>query len=756
MGVSEHNGDTLLRVWAPNAHRVEVAGLFNNWKPGPSERFSKEETSGIWSLTLKGRRPKGAYHLLLNGSLRRRDPYAREATLDGKNSVFHDPTAFDWKNDKAPTPSLDDLVIYELHVGAFNDPNPGDRMPGTFADAAKRLDYLADLGINCVELLPVHAFFGEWSWGYNPSDPFTVEQAYGGPDGLRAFVLACHQRGIAVHLDIVHNHYGPENLDLLQFDGTGNADRGGIYFYDDPAKDMTPWGPRVRFEQPMVRRYVRDNTMMWLEEYRVDGFRWDSTVNIRACQDGQMGLPEGEAMLDEINREIRERFPQCYSIAEDSLGIGNFHASWDYDFHHTVVPVLRAREDKDRAPRLLAAALERSSDMPRVVYVDNHDEAGKINGEQRLASDVDPGDPDSDKARRLCGLGAVLTFTAPGIPLLFMGNEFQERGPFHDDRPLNWSKRARHAGLLALHRALIRLRRNLDGAGAALKGNGVAFPVIDIERKLLVYWRWHSDRPGERMVVAMNLSATPQRLDIPLPGNGPWVLRLDSDASTFGGAGKGADPPFEAGTTRPVAQAALAPYSARIYGLANPAADGAQPVVHAPMADEAPASRVVSMFAALHVAGSFNGWNLTNLPLVRKQGLRWEGVFTVTNEARAAFRISANQDGKGFWGDGANSFVSPPYQGRARRLGPDFQTRAALDGRYRLVFHEDTLDVQLEAIQPPALRLWRDLKGRTVEARCVRVEGTAAVLETKDGRTIKVPLVSLHPDDRAEAESAAR
>jgi 1,4-alpha-glucan branching enzyme len=364
--------------------------------------------------------------------------------------------------------------------------------------------------------LPVHAYDGNSSWGYNPSDLFAVEQAYGGPDGLKRFVQAAHARGITIHLDIVHNHYGPHNLDLVQFDGTGNARNGGIYFYDGDGIGMTPWGPRVKFDEPMVRRFIRDNAIMWLEEYRVDGFRWDSTINIRAWNNGANPIPAGTQLLNDINDEIKNRYPGRWSISEDSLNTGNFHASWDYGFHNIVMPVLSAPEDA-RDIAALAGAIAHHGGMPRVIYVDNHDEAGRLNKMNRIATDMDPSNPGSARARALSGIGAAITFTSPGIPLLFMGNEFQEYGNWHDNTPLDWSKTTKHAGVLSLHRDLIRLRRNLDGQSPGLRGDAINVVLADQNAKQLAYWRSHKENPEDVVVVAVNLRGQPADMLIPFP-----------------------------------------------------------------------------------------------------------------------------------------------------------------------------------------------------------------------------------------------
>jgi 1,4-alpha-glucan branching enzyme len=234
--------------------------------------------------------------------------------------------------------------------------------------------------------MPVNEFAGRHSWGYNPSDLFAVESAYGGPEALKEFVKACHERGIAVHMDIVHNHYGPGDLDLWQFDGHGGGgNSAGIYFYEDNERGLTPWGPRPDFGRPEVIAFVEDQVRMWFDEYRIDGLRWDSTINIRAINDGAITNPEGERLLDRLARMIRTDYPDKISIAEDSVGDRRFDASWEYTFHTAgedgVVPQLLRESDEAKRVGDVAQRVESELGFRRVIYTENHDETGRLNGQ---------------------------------------------------------------------------------------------------------------------------------------------------------------------------------------------------------------------------------------------------------------------------------------------------------------------------------------------------------------------------------------
>jgi 1,4-alpha-glucan branching enzyme len=513
---------------------------------------------------------------LINGELERKDPRARQVTSSEGKGVVYDPAAFDWAASKPPAPvAAGDLVIYQLHPGTFHDPDPEDGRPGTLRDALAKLDHLVEMGVNCVLLMPVNEFPGDHSWGYNPSDQFAVESAYGGPDALKEFVKACHERAIAVHLDIVHNHYGPGDLHLWQFDGYGGGDnKGGIYFYEDDERGLTPWGPRPNFGSREVGEFVMDQVRMWFDEYRIDGLRWDSTINIRAIEDGAVANAEGEEMLDRIARTIRREYPGKISIAEDSVGDRRFDASWEYDFHTAgddgVVPQLLRSSDAARRVEDIARRIDSDLGFRRVIYTENHDETGRLNGKRRLITEVSAYDPQGLKARRKSALAAVLTLTSPGIPLLFMGQELLEDREFHDTNPLDWRRGEESFRSFLLYKDLVHLRRNLDGSSAALTGPHARVIEVDEENKVIAFRRHLPGGSDDDLLVVINFSGrTLENHEVKFPSAGRWHQLFNSDDPKYGDdlTGLGLNDPRIDSTSQ--AMLTLAPYSAQIFGRAK-------------------------------------------------------------------------------------------------------------------------------------------------------------------------------------------
>ena len=543
------------RVWAPNATAVAVAGEFNGWGRTPLAPGD----GGVWTAEVAGVRAGEQYRYVLttpDGELQRIDPYARAVTSSAGRAIVYDEAAFDWGDAPYATPGWSELVIYELHVGTFND-LPGGAV-GTLDDAAAKLPYLQDLGVNAVELLPVAEFATDSSWGYNPAVPFAVESAYGGPDALKRFVRAAHAAGIAVLLDVVCNHLGPGDLefDLWQWDGTPPGCDGGVYFYGD-WRQATDWGPRPDYGRDEVRRYLRDNALAWLGDARADGLRFDATAYIRCAHgsgDPADSLPDGWRLLREINEAIASTQPWKIAIAEDmrdepavtapiAQGGAGFGAQWDARFLSTLRGMLTAGDDESRDMAALAGALTHrfgEDAFARVVYTESHD--ADSNGSTRVPTQIDPGDPTSVWAKKRSTLGAALVLTAPGIPMIFQGQEFLETHWFDDQHPPDWGNVDRHPGIVALYRDLIRLRRDWWDTTRGLRGQGMQLHHVNAADKLVAFHRWSSGGPRDDVVVLANCANRAyDAYTIGLPRGGRWRVRFNGDWAgydpDFGGHG---------------------------------------------------------------------------------------------------------------------------------------------------------------------------------------------------------------------------
>ena len=549
MGPIAHEKGTTFRVWAPNADSVFVAGTFNQWNETADPLA--HEADGYWSADIADAIPGHEYKYVIhndNQKLYRLDPYSRQVTSTVGNSVIHS-LDFDWgESDDFRSAPWNEMVIYEIHVGTFNPET--DEHVGTFQRAAKKLPYLRALGVNAVEIMPPMSFPGARSWGYNPALPFAVETDYGGHPAFKEFVKTAHKHGIAIILDVVYNHLGPGDLDLWRFDGWWEKDGGGIYFYNDHRAE-TPWGhTRPDYGRPEVRQFLRDNALVWLHEYHVDGLRWDATAYIRNVygndNEPANDLGDGWSLMQWINEEIRELAPNHLSIAEDlknnewlvkDTGIGGagFGAQWDAAFVHPVRAAVIVSDDNARDMEALRQALYHKYDgnaFKRVIYTESHDEVA--NGKARVPEEIAPGDSRNWFAKKRSTLGAVLVFTAPGIPMIFQGQEFLEDKWFSDTDPLDWEEARRQHSIIILYRDLIHLRRNLKGTTRGLTGQHVDVYHVNNARKVLAFHRWLEGGAGDSVVVVLNLTnQTIADYAIGFPAAGNWALRFDSHAAAY-------------------------------------------------------------------------------------------------------------------------------------------------------------------------------------------------------------------------------
>jgi 1,4-alpha-glucan branching enzyme len=540
MGAIPYKGGTTFRVWAPNASAVYVTGNFNGWSTTANPL--SPEGNGLWSADVSGASVNQQYKYVINnnGVYWRTDPRARDVVDSRGNGII---VSSDYPWTPFTPPSWNDMVIYEMHIGTFTG---GDDV-GTWQTAVARLDHLQSLGVNAVEVMPIAEFAGDYSLGYNPAHLFAPESIYGSPGNMRNFIEQCHQRGIAVLIDVVYNHLGPQDLDqsVWRFDGySAQADTGGIYFYEDDNR-FTPWGnTRPNFASGPVRSFIRDNVMYWLTEFNMDGLRMDGTAYIRQRDIGGPDIPEGWSLMQWINDEIDAAFPQKISIAEDmrnnewitkttGAGGAGFDSQWDAAFHHKLVPALTTSFDEYRNMwdvRDAIVHLYNGWDIQRVIYTESHDEVGSSSGQSRVPEQIWPGNAGHYYPKKRSTLGAGILFTSPGIPMLFMGQEFLEDGAWNDFNSLDWSKNTTYAGIKLLYADLIALRRNFAGLTRGLTGKNVNVFHVNNTAKVIAYHRWWNGGPGDDVIIAANFSNQAfTNYNIGMPRAGRWRVRFNSD-----------------------------------------------------------------------------------------------------------------------------------------------------------------------------------------------------------------------------------
>jgi maltooligosyltrehalose trehalohydrolase len=434
------DGSVRFRLWAPAARQVELCleGANN------LARFLLDRRDHGWfELVTDVAKPGTQYRFRIDDAKEVPDPASRFQPQDvhGPSEVI-DPAAFDWQDDAWRGRPWEEAVIYELHVGAFTP-------SGNFSSVRGRLDYLADLGITALELMPVADFPGKRNWGYDGVFPFAPDSTYGRPEDLKELVESAHKRGMMVLLDVVYNHFGPEGNYLDSY---------APQFFTD--RHRTPWGNAINFDGPEsrdVRDFFIHNALYWLTEYHFDGLRLDavhaimddSTPHIlRELADAVRSSVEPDRHVHLILENDRnqagylQRTEQCQPQA--------YNAQWNDDIHHALHVLITGERDgyysdySDRPVDRLGCCLsegfayqgdvslyrngqergERTVGLPPTAFISflqNHDQVGNRAFGERLTTIADP---------RAVRAAVAILLLAPSPPLLFMGEEFATETPF--------------------------------------------------------------------------------------------------------------------------------------------------------------------------------------------------------------------------------------------------------------------------------------------------------------------------------------
>lgn len=572
----ESSGTASIRLWAPQANAVTLLR-----GTGKAVEPLQQQAYGFWELSTNTLREGDTYQFQLDQKTRVPDP----ASLNQPEGV-HGPSRvqdiekFPWTDAAWVNPTLAEYIFYEIHTGTFS-------AAGTFQGIEEKLPYLRELGITAIEIMPVAQFPGDRNWGYDGVFPFAVQASYGGAEGLQKLVDACHAQGIAVVLDVVYNHVGPEGNYLPAV---------GEYFTD---KYKTPWGPAVNFDDAgsdAVRNYFIENVLMWFRDFHIDGLRLDAVHAIRDFSPKHI-LRDIREHVDKLMAHTGRRH---YLIVELDLNDTRFidsldrqgygmDAQWVDEFHHAlrvtagqpatgyytdfknITHLAKAYRDAYVYDGMYSEHRQRSFGVNTVghpgdrflVFSQNHDQVGNRMLGERTSSLV---------SFEMLKLLAASTLVSPYLPLLFMGEEYAESNPFlyfvsHGDKELieavrkgrkaefaafhdegeapdpqatetflhsklAWSRlqEPRHHTMFSFYQAMIALRKR----SAALRGTNRSQLAVAAqeETKTLRLDRWCDH---EHALCLMNFSATQQ--SIPLESDVQWNRVLDSADTQWGGPG---------------------------------------------------------------------------------------------------------------------------------------------------------------------------------------------------------------------------
>ncbi|MGC8780506.1 MAG: alpha-amylase family glycosyl hydrolase [Anaerolineae bacterium] len=578
----EGRGVATFCLTAPGKDAAWVVGDFNGWNPLATP-MQTDGNGFFWATAAVEGRVRYQFVVPQDESGRLvwvADPYAREVVWDryGPKAVLADDPPYIWQDQDWRRPPLRDLIIYELCVRDFagEKRDHRDRF-GTFAGIHQKLDHIQALGVNAIELMPIGEFPGDSSWGYNPVFYMAPKHLYGRPHELKALIDAAHQRGIAVILDMVFNHAWPDQPYYRMYpplfgpNGEPLADRNPFFHHHNNGHANGWGGLDWDHASPWTTAYMQDIVRFWLQEYHVDGFRFDWLGGVEY----DPARPERDSFdpfigIAPIARAAREAQPTSYLIGEYWPIHGTnpaktaarlvheteIDAVWNGAFHHALEACLFQTWQWERQDMPAALGGFRQQGFTRadqvINYVVSHDERRPEHEIQFWGAHITWCDPTPEPfasrwelALRKARLGLVALMTSPGVPMLYAGQEFGEDSPRTIEFwPLDWQKLKLPQGQeqFAFYRKLIRLR----AGHPALRGDGIEYYWDDFPRfKVLRYKRW--DGNGDVAVIGLNFDCVTQRVGLGFPHNGPWREALSDTVVQVEGYWRDFDvPPWSA------------------------------------------------------------------------------------------------------------------------------------------------------------------------------------------------------------------
>jgi 1,4-alpha-glucan branching enzyme len=495
-------------LFAPYNQGAILMGSFRDWKEFPMQkdkdgyfRVNIDLEDGVYQY--KFRIQSKSWFFEPNQWIDVTDPYATNvdgmseyenaivSIKDGKRIV----DTYVWKYDDRPLPADHELVIYEMHVADFSGGEDDPLQRGKYKHVIEKLDYLCDLGINAIELMPVKEYPGDYSWGYNPRHFFAPESSYGSTADLKRLVDECHGRGIRVIMDGIYNH-SESASPLTQIDHD-------YWYHHSPRDPDNNWGPEFNYEfydekleTYPARRFIGETVRYWINEYHLDGIRYDAARQIANYDFMHWIVQEAKQTAGaKPFYNIAEHIPETTSITNVD---GPMDGCWHDSFYHCVLEhIIGETFDLDRLKDVLDCKRQGFMGATNVVnYLTNHDHnhvMAELGDRKILGED----------AFRRARLGVVLLMTAIGVPLIWMGEEFGEyKYKTTDQAKIEWPLLAGelNQGLFSFYRGLISLRKE----NHALYTENIDFFHENPEAKVLGYTRWNDE--GSRIVVIANFS----------------------------------------------------------------------------------------------------------------------------------------------------------------------------------------------------------------------------------------------------------
>lgn len=594
-----HDKLCYFNIWAPKAEGLHLV------IEGESHPFEMEKQEhGYWSKSLRNISPGTRYKYQINQSQSFPDP-ASLSQPDGVHEASEvvDLKDFEWTDDGWKGIPLKEMIQYELHTGTFSP-------EGNFNGLTEKIEYFKHLGINTIELLPVAQFSGHRNWGYDGVYPFAVQNTYGGAKALMELVNECHNNGIAVIMDVVYNHFGPEGNYSAVF---------GHYFSD---KYSTPWGQPVNFDGEHadgVRNFVVQNALMWCRDFHIDALRLDAVHAIYDFSARHI-MQELAENIEQLGQQTGRKYSLIAEsnlndvryISPVSAGGYGLDAQWSDDFHHVVHTLATGEKngyyadygDPQQFPKTMKNAFvydgkyspfrkktygnqtaNNSADQ-FVIFTQNHDQVGnRLHGDRLIAS----------AGFEMAKVAAASMFLAPYVPMLFMGEEYGERNPFYyfvshldhelnrlvregrkeefsdfydevasdpddeetfNDSKLSWNieEDEEKKAMLGYYRELIRLRKEhivlklTDKDNLHMSHDGMLFQLE----------RWHNNH---RIVALLNYDNEPKDLKWSPAHDLPLKKILDSEEAQWKGSGNTCPQSPESGITFTVPRQSVVVYS---------------------------------------------------------------------------------------------------------------------------------------------------------------------------------------------------